>query len=119
MANFDEILLLRAGMFANPLTPPNHRARRLLMQVDRMVIVVSRLLGTVCRSGGGHLVRARRSRHVRVLRILGDMSAGRWWGHFTDLLVVLEGTRWRVCLGGRAERRAAVRGARWHGTRKG
>ena len=39
-----------------------------------MVVVVSRLLGTVCRSGGGHLVRARRRRHVRVLRILGDVQ---------------------------------------------
>ena len=32
----------------------------------------------------------------------GDVSAGRWWGYFTDLLVVLEGTRWRARLG-RAE----------------
>ena len=48
----------------------------------------------------------------------GDVSAGRWWGYFTDLLVVLEGTRWRARLG-RAERRATVRGARRRGTRKG
>ena len=61
-----------------------------------MAIVVSRLLGTVCRSGGGHLVRARGRRHVRVLRILGDVSTGGWRGYFTDLLVVLEGTRCRV-----------------------
>ena len=33
----------------------------LLVKIDRMAIVVSRLLGTVCRSGGGRLVRAHRS----------------------------------------------------------
>ena len=62
------------------------------MQVERMVIVVSRLLGTVCGSGGGHLVRARRRRHVRVLCILGDVSTGGWRGYVTDLFVVLSVT---------------------------
>ena len=57
------------------------------MQVNRMASVVSRLLGTVCRSGGGHLIRAHWSWHVRVLRIPGDMSAGRWWGYFPDVMV--------------------------------
>lgn len=50
------------------------------------------------------------------------MSAGGWRGYFTDLLVVLEGTRWRVHHGGRAQRRATVRGAERRasrGTRKG
>ena len=94
----------------------------LLVKVDRMAIVVSRLLGTVCRSGGGHLVRAHGRRHVRVLRILDDVSTGGWRGYFTDLLVVLEGTRWCVHHSGRAERRATVRGAECRasrGTRKG
>ena len=94
----------------------------LLVKVDRMAIVVSRLLGTVCRSGGGHLVRAHGRQHVRVLRILDDVSTGGWRGYFTDLLVVLEGTRWCVHHGGRAERRATVRGAERRasrGTRKG
>ena len=36
-----------------------------------------------------------------------------------DFLVILEGTRRRVHHGGRAERRATVRGARRRGTRKG
>ena len=58
------------------------------MKVDRVAVVVFRLLGTVCRSSGGPLGRARRRRHVRVLRIPGDVSAGRWRSHFTDLLVV-------------------------------
>ena len=143
-ANFGKILILAERSLLRKCCqkfPSHHRQVRassqpatscracspaLLVKVDRMVIVVSRLLGTVCGSGGGHLVRARRRRHVRVLRIPGDVSAGRWRGHFTDLLVVLEGTRWRVQHGGRAERRATVRGAARgadrrasRGTRKG
>jgi len=42
-----------------------------------------------------------------------------WRGYFADFLVILEGTRRRVHHGGRAERRATVRGARRRGTRKG
>ena len=84
-----------------------------------MASVVSRLLGTVCRSGGGHVIRAHWSWHVRVLRVPGDMSTGRWWGYFPDVMVVLEGARWHARLG-RAERGATVRGARRRcGTRKG
>ena len=37
------------------------------------------------------MVCAHRSCHVRVLGIPGDMSAGRWWGYFPDVVVVLEG----------------------------
>ena len=110
------------GKFApapNPLTSCRACLPALLVKVDRMAIVVTRLLGTVCRSGGCHLVRARRSRHVWVLWIPGDVSARRWRGYFADFLVILEGTRRCVHHGGRAERRATVRGARRRGTRKG
>ena len=119
-ANFAKIFPHHGQVRASsqPATSCRACSPALLVKVDRMVIVVSRLLDTVCRSGGGHLVRARRRRHVRMLRIPGDVSARRWWGYFTDLLVVLEGTRWRVHHSG-AERRATVRGARRRGTRKG
>ena len=53
-----------------------------------MAIVVSRLLGTVCRSSGGPLGRARRRRHVWVLRIPGDVSTGRWRGYFAPTIYV-------------------------------
>ena len=94
-ANFAILPPLTTGKFApapNPLTSCRACLPALLVEVDRMAIVVSRLLGTVCRSGGGHLVRARRSRHVWLLRIPGDVSAGRWRGYFANFLVILEGT---------------------------